>query len=82
MVIESRRTRLAPIDWGSVSGVLVVVLAYFGTLGVDRSIAPFSGVREAYAGMEGLMGEEAEIVEWADREGPRPCPRRTVASSF
>jgi membrane-bound serine protease (ClpP class) len=66
MVIESAGPN-APIDWGIVSGVLVVVLTYFGlSAWIGYRILRRKG---SLTGMEGLMGEEAEIVEWADREG-------------
>ncbi len=66
MVIESAGPN-APIDWWTVSGVLVVIIAYFGISAgvVYRALL----AKKRYAGIESLMGEEAEIVEWSDREG-------------
>ncbi len=66
MVIESAGPN-APIDWWTVSGVLFVIIAYFGISAgvVYRALL----TKKRYAGIESLMGEEAEIVEWSDREG-------------
>lgn len=66
IVIESAGPN-APIDWWTVSGVLVVIIAYFGISAgvVYRALL----AKKRYAGIESLMGEEAEIVEWSDREG-------------
>lgn len=57
----------AAIDWGIVSGVLAVVLAYFGLSGW----VGYRALRRKKnaTGIEGLIGEQAEIVDWADRQG-------------
>lgn len=66
MVIESAGPN-APIDWSIVAGVLVVILTYFGLSGwIGYKILR---QKKNSTGIEGLMGEDAEIVEWTDRGG-------------
>ena len=66
MVIESAGPD-APINWGMVLGLLFVFLSYV----VVSSVIVFRSLsgRRAAAGIESLLGEEAEVVEWADRSG-------------